>query len=128
MKDFFEGFEKRSALMEDMPQNMSTDAAIGYLPLGTTISTAMGKRPKEHSRLSEWGLRVLGSGLGGTAGALIGAIPGVVTRNPELIRLGAAGGSVGGALGGEGFGSYLANKKYYDDKSGKLKKKYRKQY
>ena len=114
-KAFWEGFSKE-AMMEDTDKaNSAMDAVIGYIPLGTTVSTAFGKRPEGHGRLKEWGHRVLG----GLGGALVGSLPGVAMKNRSLLNAGA----LGGALGGEYLASKHVNKKYYDEK-GDLKKEY----
>jgi hypothetical protein len=112
-ENFLNGFTKQAKLEEDHKANSVVDGAIGFLPLGTTLSTAFGKRPEGHSRLNEFEARLGGSVLGGLAGSGVGAL----TKNPSISALlGTA-----GAFAGEAGASHLINKKHYDGK-GKLKK------
>lgn len=112
-ENFINGFTKQARLEEDHKVNSGVDGAIGLLPLGTTLSTAFGKRPEGHSRLNEFAARLGGSILGGLAGSGVG----VLTGNPHIATvLGTT-----GAFAGEAGASHLINKKHYDGK-GKLKK------
>ena len=107
--------EKTAALAHDHTTNSIVDALIGRLPLGTTLSTAFGERPDDHSRLGEWASRIGGGALGAAGLGLAG---GLMTKgNPEAMRAGV----LLGAMAGEGIGSHMSTKKYYN-KNGKLKK------
>lgn len=115
---FTQGFSKVAELASTLDENAKQDAIIGtFVPFGTTLSTAFGKRPKDHSRMSEWRHRVGGSILGGTGGAVIGSVLGPI---------GAAIGSGAGRMAGEHWGSKASTKHHYDEE-GKLKKKSREQ-
>ena len=79
-------------------QGALLDSAIGLLPLGTTLHSALGKRPKDHSRLGEWGARV-GGGIGG---AMLGAVPGAIMHakgHHHALTAVKAGSTVGGLMG-----------------------------
>jgi hypothetical protein len=124
MKSFWDGFEKQ-ALYGKKSDELGLGAVYGRLPLGTTIQTSMADRPKEHSRVGEWGRRVAGGFVGALGGSLIGGLPGALSKNPSLARIGASVGGLGGAIAGEGLGHNSAIRDYYDAK-GDIKSKYKK--
>lgn len=108
---FWNGFEKR-ALMSDLNNELLLGSAAHLVPLGTTAHTAFAERPEEHSRMGEWGHRLL-LGIGG---ALVGGLMGGALA-------GGVGGTAGGVLGGlvgERAAHRQAVGRYYNDK-GRLK-------
>ena len=125
MTSFFDGFEK-TALQDTYAKEMALQAGSSYSPLiGTTLHTSLADRPKDHSRLGEWGKRMGGAMVGGAIGTGIGAL---ILRKRGLSpkTLGLAGNlSTGGGLIGGTVGGHHSIKKYYD-KDGNLKKEYKK--
>lgn len=141
---FIDGLNKTAALSEDETHQALGAATLDHLPLGTTLSSTFGDRPRGHSRLAEWGTRiVLPSALATGALGLVRASDAdtkyFTNANSKHIRSAAHHikkdivnlrnsaapyAAIAASIGGAILANKIINRKYYED--GKLKPEYRK--